>query len=182
VPGNLPHDPDTTDGPADLATSLVEIAQLVSRISLREVPLTLEELRPLDPESQLQAMLDKLKAINFFPPETGLKPMRGLLRVHHAGSQASWEYVEHVQPLAQPLTLFVAETIAAGDFRSTPRDLAADPTLGWGTLVECPIERYIVPGDHISMLTRPHVEVLATQLRRCLAALHPQAPSREVPV
>jgi amino acid adenylation domain-containing protein/non-ribosomal peptide synthase protein (TIGR01720 family) len=169
VPSNLPG-PEALSGPSDLPTSLVEIVELVRRLTLRDLTLTVEELRPLDPEAQLQLALDRLKGVGFFPPEAGVKPMRGLLQIHHTSEQIGWRYFSEARPLAQPLTLFVAETLTSADVRSTERALADDPTLGWSTLIEGPITCCPVPGDHISMLARPHVETLAARLAECLAA------------
>lgn len=174
VPGNLPHDPSEMADVSDLATSLVDIARLVSRISLRDVPLTLDELRPLDSEAQLQLIFNKLKAFGFFPAGTEIKSMRGLLDVHQINAQITWRYFTQAQPLAQPLTLFIAENPTTEDHHSKPHDLATDPTLGWSTLVGDRVECYLVPGDHISLMTRPHVETLAARLKSCLAAQHPE--------
>ncbi|HEU4328582.1 MAG TPA: amino acid adenylation domain-containing protein [Roseiflexaceae bacterium] len=174
VSSNLPG-PVALSGPSDLPTSLVEIVELVRRLTLRDLSLTLDELRPLDTEAQLQLALDRLKAVGFFPPEAGIKPMRGLLTIHHASEQIGWRYFSQARPLAQPLTLFVAETLTAADVRSAARELADDPTLGWSALIEGPITCCRVPGDHISMLARPHVETLAARLAERLDACAAEA-------
>ncbi len=43
-----------------------------------------------------------------------------------------------------------------------------DPQGGWGSLVTGDLEVYHVPGDHIGIITEPHVQVLAARLRDCL--------------
>ncbi|MEG3877084.1 amino acid adenylation domain-containing protein [Microcoleus sp. herbarium7] len=42
-----------------------------------------------------------------------------------------------------------------------------DFTLGWGELTNDKVEVIRVPGNHLSMLGKPHVEVLAQQLKQC---------------
>jgi thioesterase domain-containing protein len=43
-----------------------------------------------------------------------------------------------------------------------------DPAIGWDKVSSEPVETYSVPGDHITMVTEPHVRVLAEKLRACL--------------
>jgi thioesterase domain-containing protein len=40
--------------------------------------------------------------------------------------------------------------------------------MGWDQVSSEPVETYSVPGDHITMMTEPHVRVLAEKLRACL--------------
>jgi thioesterase domain-containing protein len=50
-----------------------------------------------------------------------------------------------------------------------------DPTLGWATLGIPSIEVHTVPGDHLTMLREPNVQVLADQLTESLAAARARA-------
>jgi amino acid adenylation domain-containing protein len=43
-----------------------------------------------------------------------------------------------------------------------------DRRLGWAEIAVNGLEVHVVPGDHISMLEPPHVDVLATKLKACL--------------
>jgi thioesterase domain-containing protein len=45
-----------------------------------------------------------------------------------------------------------------------------DPNLpyGWREVLNCEPRVYEVPGDHMTMLSEPHVDVLAKMLRKCL--------------
>jgi thioesterase domain-containing protein len=54
--------------------------------------------------------------------------------------------------------------------RATRRrdDAPEAPDLGWGTLASAGVEIHHVPGHHRSMLSEPHVRVLAEQLSDCL--------------
>ena len=45
-----------------------------------------------------------------------------------------------------------------------------EPTWGWGPFAAGPAAVHWVPGDHITMMTKPYVQVLADRLRACLAA------------
>ncbi|MBD2410736.1 amino acid adenylation domain-containing protein [Nostoc calcicola FACHB-3891] len=43
-----------------------------------------------------------------------------------------------------------------------------DPQFGWGDLVGGGVDVHYVPGSHLSLLSEPHVQVLAETLRNCL--------------
>ena len=63
------------------------------------------------------------------------------------------------RPYAGSATLFRA--------RDKPAGLLVDPALGWSGLV-ARLEIREVPGDHQNLLTKPHVESLAAELKTCL--------------
>ncbi|APR81516.1 putative non-ribosomal peptide synthetase [Minicystis rosea] len=80
-------------------------------------------------------------------------------RVVLANCMAALRYLPRPQPVS--LDLFVT-----ADQRLLCQ---IDPSLGWGTLCEGPIETYAVPGNHLSMFQEPHVRDLARQLATCLS-------------
>jgi acyl-CoA synthetase (AMP-forming)/AMP-acid ligase II/thioesterase domain-containing protein/acyl carrier protein len=48
-----------------------------------------------------------------------------------------------------------------------------DPQLGWGKLAAGGVELYQVPGEHLTMITEPHVQTLAEHLKACIEkAIH----------
>jgi amino acid adenylation domain-containing protein len=55
-------------------------------------------------------------------------------------------------------------------FRAQKRSVADSPEvdLGWGSLAGGGVEIYEVPGDHGSMLGKPHVAILAGKIQACL--------------
>lgn len=80
-----------------------------------------------------------------------------MLPIVYANSQAAYDYVP--QPYSQAITLFkVAEQSDANQL---------DETLGWSELVKN-IQLHEVPGNHLSLLKQPHVQVLAQQLKHYL--------------
>lgn len=74
--------------------------------------------------------------------------------------EAGRNYVPRVYP--DQVTLFKASD------RVDAATAYVDPDLGWGQLAAGGLEIYEVPGDHLTMLKEPHVQVLAEKLRDCL--------------
>jgi amino acid adenylation domain-containing protein/non-ribosomal peptide synthase protein (TIGR01720 family) len=180
VDGNTPFDAGEVFADSDDATSLVEMAVLIERVVRRSVNVSLAELRPLGPEEQLVYFLEKLKAVDFVPPDADVSKIRGFLSVHRASSRASRAYVSEARPYRGPMTLFLSRDVAACDFRAQDRRLRNDPALGWGELVSGAIEVYTVPGDHIGMLNPPNVETLARELGACIRRANRNAAAKEV--
>jgi amino acid adenylation domain-containing protein len=84
--------------------------------------------------------------------------IRSLLPIVYANSQAAYRYAP--QPYVDRITLFKAT--------EQPDSLKYSPTLGWDALAS-DIQLHPVPGNHLSLLKQPHVQVLAQQLGRYLS-------------
>ncbi|MEH1967249.1 beta-ketoacyl synthase N-terminal-like domain-containing protein [Nostoc sp.] len=53
---------------------------------------------------------------------------------------------------------------AKGEFA----EILQDSAWGWNKFSVEPVKVYMVPGDHFTMMSKPHVQVLAEQLRTCI--------------
>ncbi len=84
--------------------------------------------------------------------ESAISPM---LRIVYANAQAAYRYVP--QPYLHRITLFQAAE------QSTA--IEQDATLGWSALTS-EIQLHQVPGNHLSLLKQPHVQILAQQLKQ----------------
>ncbi len=78
-----------------------------------------------------------------------------LLTAHYAALRAY-----RPRPYAGPITLFRA--------RARPLLRLHGRDLGWGPLAQQSLKTVIVPGNHMTMLKTPHVQVLAHRLTECL--------------
>jgi amino acid adenylation domain-containing protein len=95
--------------------------------------------------------------------ELNIRPM---LSVYQANSQASLNYVPQVYPNSI--------TLLRTSIQSSTAD--QDTTLGWSQLAGGKLKVHWVPGNHLTMLKRPHVQVLAEQLRICIEKAKAIAP------
>jgi amino acid adenylation domain-containing protein len=89
-----------------------------------------------------------------------LKELRSksILRVFQANSQAALSYVPQVYPSKITLLKNSEQSIIANQ----------DPSMGWGDLAGGGVEIYNIPGNHLTMLKKPHVQVLSEHLRTCI--------------
>jgi len=80
-----------------------------------------------------------------------------VLRIVYANAQAAYRYVP--QCYGDRLTLFRAD--------EQPDALTNNLTLGWDRLAK-QVQLHQIPGNHLSLLKQPHVQVLAQQLQQYL--------------
>ncbi len=86
--------------------------------------------------------------------ESAIAPM---LRIVYANAIAAYRYVP--RRYAHQIALFKAT--------EQSDSIAQDPTLGWSALSN-DIQLHQVPGNHLSLLKQPHVQILAQQLGQYL--------------
>ncbi|MEH1870988.1 non-ribosomal peptide synthetase [Nostoc sp.] len=87
--------------------------------------------------------------------ESAIIPM---LRVFYANSQAVLNYIPQVYP--KRINLFRTRV----QLNVTERE----PSMGWDQLAVEGTEIHHIPGNHLTMLRKPHIQVLAAQLRACI--------------
>ncbi|MBE9228059.1 amino acid adenylation domain-containing protein, partial [Phormidium sp. LEGE 05292] len=87
--------------------------------------------------------------------ESAIAPM---LKIFYANAQAAYRYIPNNYP----------NRIAV--FKATEQidSVKHDRTLGWSKLAS-DIQLHQVPGNHLSLLKPPHVQILAQQLGQCLS-------------
>ena len=162
--------PVFTDEPAppDDAWVIAGIANILERLFGKNLEVSYDALQPLDPEEQLNYLRDRLQMAEVLPPETGTKQVRGLVQVWKANYQTHYVPQEVVFPTR--ITLFQASKVnpeeAIGD--DQPSEILRDAAWGWGQFSEEPVEVHVIPGDHLTMMTEPYVQVLAERLKAYL--------------
>ncbi|MEH2243500.1 non-ribosomal peptide synthetase [Nostoc sp.] len=87
--------------------------------------------------------------------ELAIRPM---LRVFYANSQAVLNYV----PQAYPKRINLFRTKVQSSI------VKEDPSMGWDQLIVGGTEIHHIPGNHLTMLKKPHIQILATQLKACI--------------
>ncbi|WP_414561757.1 MULTISPECIES: non-ribosomal peptide synthetase [unclassified Anabaena] len=160
LPGILPERFDW-----DSATWLVYLSQIISRLCGQQLLVSYSELQSLDPEAQLHYFQDQLTAVGLLPPETGVTQVRGLVQVFQANKQARYLPTE-VYPTK--IALFRASELHPDDAASAEIDenmLPQDAAWGWSDFASTDVDVHWIPGDHLSMIVNPHVQVLAEQLK-----------------
>jgi thioesterase domain-containing protein/acyl carrier protein len=127
-------------------------------LPLEHLPALRADLRPLDPEAQLNFALEHLRRLNLLPPVMEDSQVRSLIRVFKANLQAARDYSPHAS--SGRLTLFKASEPLG--------ESATDPAEDWISLAMDGVEVREIPGDHFAIMREPHVRILAEHLNECL--------------
>ncbi len=150
---------------------LVFIGKVIGHLFGQELELSYETLEQLTKDAQLNYFYEKLQQVNFFPPGTGIKQLRGFVQVFQENFLCSY-FPQEFFPT--PITLFrsveqTPEKIMIEELFESIRPQNMNlPDWGWSRFSAGGVEIYEVPGDHISMMAEPHVQVLAQKLMTCI--------------
>jgi thioesterase domain-containing protein/acyl carrier protein len=143
-----------TDDARLLASFLVQLGHTIhDNPSVRY-----EALRGLNPDEQLNYVLEWARRANLVPPDAGAEQIRRLASVYKANIRATQSY----KPKAYPkrITLFRASERFAED--------GQDPTMGWSEIATGGLDTCTLPGSHYTIVREPHVRTLATWLGESL--------------
>ncbi|MEU5684693.1 peptide synthase [Streptomyces venezuelae] len=147
----------------DQATWLVALAGVFGRLFGRTLDLTEEELTGLADDEQISRLRERLRQHDVLPPELDDDvQLRGFIRTYIADQRSLHTPAE---PYDGELTFFRAAELHPDNV--PPPALARlldDPARGWGAFTTHPVAVREVPGDHLTMLTRPHADDLAKSI------------------
>jgi thioesterase domain-containing protein len=138
---------------------------------IRRIPAHIDLVRQLGPRDGMRYLVTRVRAVTQkrfvraawkmsarIRRRLGQPLPRTLRSVEMVNIQAQRRYVP--QCYGGQLTLF----------RARERVIVShpDPEMGWGPWAAGGVEIHEVPGDHITLLNEPHVQVLAERLNACL--------------
>ena len=176
APENKPGATDYMDEWDD-AMWIAMFVHLLELLFQKELELPYEKFQGLPLAHQLDSLSERLQRVNVFPSGTASKNLRGFFNVFKANMQLAPSIPDQVTPA--PITLFRSQeeqkkpVINGFEFTDNMMpDNMDDPLWGWGAFASGPVEVYQIPGDHVTMMTEPHVRVLAQRLNQCLEKAH----------
>jgi thioesterase domain-containing protein/acyl carrier protein len=163
----------------DDAQWLVYIAGLVEHLLEKALGVSYKVLQPLEPDEQLRYFGERLQAEDWLPPgEVGITQLRGLVRVFRANNNTQYA-PQDVRPTR--IALFRASEPSLEEKGITLSGTTEEPDLSWGEFAENKVKVYDVPGNHLTMMVEPYVQMLAERLRACLEEVEERHQTQIVP-
>jgi amino acid adenylation domain-containing protein len=147
----------------DNAMWIRQIAGVVEELVGENLSISNEALASLTPEKQVNYFKQHLEMVGFLPPQADIKLVRGFLQVYQ--TQCQIDYLPH-NTSPTPITLFRAQERNSQQENSS--HLFQDRAWGWNQFSDGEVEIHTVPGSHVSMMSEPHVRVLAQKLQKSL--------------
>ncbi|RKZ83882.1 MAG: hypothetical protein DRR19_18500 [Candidatus Parabeggiatoa sp. nov. 1] len=152
-----------TPGPGQMPVTLetdVEILAYLLNVGAN-VAVSLDELGKLEPDEQLRYVLEEQRKIdNQMPLDWDITQLRHSLNIFKVNGQAMWDY--------QPRGVYQGQILF---FRAMEKDAynAKTPEQAWIELASDGVEVIDVPGNHITMNSKPHIQLLAERLKAYLS-------------
>ena len=147
-------------------------AVLLIKMFGEALPISNEDLERFEVHERIEYVLEKAASANLLPPDVDVALARSFLKVYRTNVRAMRQHVLHAYPgvvtlfkTSTELTMPPSDELAHGD--QTANDML-DPTKGWGELAAGGVRVIDVPGDHNTMVEKPHVEALALRIRDCI--------------
>jgi thioesterase domain-containing protein len=141
----------------DDAMLVASIAQDLGGIFGQNLSVSVDQLRQLNPDEQLNYVLEKAKRLNILPPEIGQQQMHQMLAVFKANHQAMYSYIPQIYP-GKVTLLCASEQLVESNQSSS-----------WGKLAAGGIEVHQIQGNHYTIVQEPQVQVLAKRLGVCMS-------------
>lgn len=107
----------------------------------------------------LERVLEQGKQAGLLPAAIDAPQVQRLIELCESDFRASRNYLLHRYP--GRVTLFKASEDPSGN--------RVDATLGWSDWADGGVDVQSVPGNHATMVYKPHVETLAEKLKACIA-------------
>jgi len=149
----------------DDAQWLINIAKSLQIAFAKDLEMDAQPLLSLDPNEQLKYVLEYFHMLSVLPPDADTTYLKHLLQAYKAHHMV--EYVpQQINPV--PITLFCSSEFLSDEPIVLPSEFLQDESWGWSQFSSEPVDIQLVPGNHVSMMTQPHVQVLAERLNACM--------------
>ncbi len=152
--------PAVAGAPRDVRTRLMNLLQLIGLFELRierGLGISAHDLMGLTEEQQFEFLFARLCRAGILSPQSGRSVLRGTVRVFE--TNANTHYVPG--GVFRGSLHFVRARSAAG----RAREEICGPTVGWEALASR-VMFEVSTGNHVTLLHRPHVALIADCLRR----------------
>jgi thioesterase domain-containing protein len=166
-PARLDED-ETASSDEDETAPLVGFIQVFEAWLGKPLGVSVEVLQSLKADERLDYLHEHLAAAQVLPADGDRAQFRGLVEVLMAHGRIRYLPPEDI--LKTRIALLRASELPEEPIDEEQRARMREPTWGWSPFAAGPVAVHWVPGDHITMMTKPYVQVLADRLRACLAA------------
>ncbi len=146
--------------PNDESRILASFAYDIASSAGKTISVSYEYFQQMQYDKQLNYVFEQLQIANLIPANFSFDNFCLFLNIYQSNLQASENYVAQIYP-NRMILLRACDSNEGFDYPN-------DPSWGWNKLSSEPVEISTVPGNHYTMLAKPHVHVLAEYLNTYL--------------
>ncbi|EAZ91849.1 non-ribosomal peptide synthetase [Crocosphaera chwakensis] len=145
----------------DDADWIYNISQIINKLQKLNIEMSTEQLRKLSYEGQLEYFKTYLEQAQVIAPQGDIRQVKGLLEVFKTNSQIVYSPQDSI---SGNLAVFRAKD----SDEITSMVETSDPSLGWQQWTSQSMQIQTIPGDHLTIMSPPHVQVLADALNQSI--------------
>ncbi|MBF0119140.1 MAG: hypothetical protein HQK79_09915 [Desulfobacterales bacterium] len=116
-----------------------------------------DELKELSWDGKLNYLKERYQNAGLLPKEAHVEVIRGIMEVYKANRQLIYKPVQKANPFK--IALFKGKESDIYKYESD--EICKDEFWGWRRFSDYPVDVYIIPGDHHTMMIPPQVKTLA---------------------
>ena len=158
----------------DHARWLAEVSKGLEIYLDKNVDISYEALRGLSVEEQLKYVLNYFKLANMLPPNAKITQLTNIVQAYKTSCLCLVDYVPKELYPDKLTVLRANEDLPEDPNSELASEASADFSLGWSDFSTEPVDIHCVLGNHVSIMAEPHVQVLAEQLKACIAKAREQ--------
>ena len=147
---------------------LAELADTIEVVYGKKMDCSVDILQSMLWEDQLKYVLERLKNADILPPDDEIMQLNNMVQLLKANAVVNYVPRE-IYPTKITL-LRAKENIVKVDESNSEvlSDILQDLHWGWSKFSAEPVNVHFVPGNHVTMMNLPQVQVLAEQLKACI--------------
>ncbi|MEA5603820.1 amino acid adenylation domain-containing protein [Nostoc sp. UHCC 0252] len=147
---------------------LAEVSKGLEIYLNKNIDISYETLKSLSVEEQLKHVLHYFKMANMLPPNAETNQLENIVKAYKTSCLCLIDYVPKKLYPGKVTILRANEDMPSDPNSELASEASADFSLGWSEFSTEPVDIHFVLGNHISVMTEPHVQVLAQQLKACI--------------
>ncbi|MEK8019856.1 MAG: alpha/beta fold hydrolase, partial [Candidatus Parabeggiatoa sp.] len=145
---------------------ITDVAQIIGRMLNQKLEIYDAKLQQLETQAQFNYLHKILEQNGWI---ISIKQLQALVKIFKANCQTNY-IPQNISAI--PISLFKASEIltvteAGIEMERLRESLKQEATWGWHQYASGSVDVHVVPGDHHTMMSQPHVQVLAEKLRAC---------------
>jgi amino acid adenylation domain-containing protein len=149
----------------DEITWILEYSQAAKLMTGKDIMVKKADLVKLDTTERYRYFKQKLEQVDILPPNTSMQQFTAYIHVFKNNTLAMMRYCEPSVQLEAKIALFKTKMGIQIDENAA---ILQQTAWGWQKFAKQEVSVYDVPGDHISMISSPHVNVLAEKINFAL--------------
>ncbi|MEH1805764.1 amino acid adenylation domain-containing protein [Nostoc sp.] len=147
---------------------LAELADTIEVVYGKKMDCSVDTLQSMVWEDQLKYVLERLKNADILPPDDEIMQLNNMVQLLKANAVVNY-LPQEVYPTKITLLRAKENVVKVDESNSEVlSEILQNLHWGWSKFSAEPVDVHFVPGNHVTMMNLPHVQVLAEKLKACI--------------